>query len=100
MEEGRSMNKADLIDAMAKAGEIKKTQAEKSLSALTDAIKTGLAKGERVVLPGIGSFSCVQREARTGRNPRTGKEISIPSRASVKFSPAASVKEQLNPLKK
>ena len=72
------MNKADLIDAMAKAGEIKKTQAEKSLSALTDAIKTGLAKGERVVLPGIGSFSCVQKKARTGRNPRTGKEINIP----------------------
>ena len=94
------MNKADLIDAMAKAGEIKKTQAEKSLSALTDAIKTGLAKGERVVLPGIGSFSCVQRKARTGRNPRTGKEISIPSKTSVKFSPAAAVKEHLNPVKK
>jgi DNA-binding protein HU-beta len=94
------MNKADLIDTMAKAGEITKTQAEKSLSALTDAIKKGLAKGERVVLPGIGSFSCVQKKARTGRNPRTGKEISIPSRASVKFSPTATVKEQLNPEKK
>ena len=94
------MNKADLIDAMAKAGEIKKTQAEKSLSALTDAIKTGLEKGERVVLPGIGSFSRVQKKARTGRNPRTGKEIAIPSRESVKFSPAASVKEQLNTEKK
>ena len=94
------MNKTDLIDAMAKAGEIKKTQAEKSLSALTDAIKTSLAKGERAVLPGIGSFSCVQSKARTGRNPRTGKEISIPSRTSVKFSPAATVREQLNPAKK
>jgi len=94
------MNKADLIDAMAKGGEIKKTQAEKSLAALTDAITTGLAKGERVVLPGFGSFSCMQRKARTGRNPRTGKEISIPPRASVKFSPAAAVKEKLNPVKK
>ncbi|MGD0662013.1 MAG: HU family DNA-binding protein [Syntrophorhabdales bacterium] len=94
------MNKADLIDAMAKAGEIKKAQAEKSLSALTDAIKAGLAKGERAVLPGIGSFSCVQKKARTGRNPRTGKEISIPARASVKFSPAAALKEQMNPVKK
>ena len=94
------MNKADLIDAMANAGQIKKTQAEKSLSALTDAIRTGLAKGERVVLPGIGSFSCVQRKARTGRNPRTGKEISIPSRRAVKFSPASIVKERLNPVKK
>jgi DNA-binding protein HU-beta len=94
------MNKTDLIDAMAKGGEIKKTQAEKSLSALADAIRAGLAKGERVVLPGIGNFSCQQRKARTGRNPRTGKEISIPSRTVVKFSPAAAVKEQLNPMKK
>ena len=52
------MNKADLIDAMAEGGQIKKTQAEKSLSALADAIKAGLAKGEKVVLPGIGNFSC------------------------------------------
>ncbi len=94
------MNKTDLIDAMAKEGQIKKMQAEKSLSALADAIITGLAKGERVVLPGIGSFSCVQRKARTGRNPGTGKEISIPSRTVVKFSPAAAVKEQLNLAKK
>ena len=94
------MNKADLIDAMAKGGQITKTQAEKSLSALADAIRAGLAKGEKVVLPGIGSFSCVQRKARTGRNPGTGKEISIPSKTVVKFSPSAAVKEQLNPAKK
>jgi hypothetical protein len=60
----------------------------------------GLAKGERVVLPGIGTFSCVQRNARTGRDPRTGKEISIPSRTVVKFLPAAAVKKQLNSAKK
>ena len=94
------MNKADLINAMAKGGQVKKTQAEKSLSALADAIRAGLAKGERVVLPGIGSFSCAERKARTGRNPGTGKEISIPSRTVVKFSPAAVVKERLNPAKK
>ncbi len=94
------MNKADLIDAIAKAGEIKKTQAEKSLNALADAIRMGLAKGERVVLPGVGSFSCTQRKARTGRNPRTGKEISIPAKTAIKFSPAAAIKEQLNPAKK
>jgi DNA-binding protein HU-beta len=68
------MNKADLVDAIAKTGEIKKMQAEKSLSAVADAIKEDLAKGERVVLPGVGSFSCAQRKARTGRNPRTGEE--------------------------
>ena len=94
------MNKTDLIDAMAEGGRIKKTQAEKSLSALADAIRAGLAKGEKVAFPGIGNFSCQERKARTGRDPRTGKEISIPSKTVVKFSPAAAVKEQLNPVKK
>jgi DNA-binding protein HU-beta len=94
------MKKADLIAVMAQAGGIKKTQAEKILSALTDAIKTGLVKGNRVILPDIGSFSCVQKKARTGRNPRTGEEISIPPQTSVKFSVAAAVKEQVNQVKK
>ena len=93
------MNKEDFITVMARGGEIKKTQAEKSLSALTDAMRAALAKGERVVFPGIGSFSCAQWKARTGRNPRTGKEISIPSKTAVKFSPAAVVKAELNPVK-
>jgi DNA-binding protein HU-beta len=90
------MNKAGLIDAIAKAGEIKKTQTEKSPNALADAIRMGLAKGERMVLPGVGSSSGTQRKARTGRNPRTGKEISIPAKTAIKFSAATAVKEQLN----
>jgi len=94
------MIKADLIDAVAKGGEITKTQAEKSLSALADAIGAALAKGERVRLQGVGTFSCVQRKAKPGRNPRTGKEITIPSRRAVKFSPAGVVREQLNATKK
>ena len=93
------MNKAELIAVMAKAGEIKKTQAEKALAAVTDAVKDSLARGERVVLPGIGSLSCVPEEERCPRDPRTGKEIKIPSRTSVKFSVASGVKEQLNPRK-
>jgi len=94
------MNEEDLVAVMAKAGDIKKTQAEKSLSARADAVRAALAKGERVILPGIDTFSCAQRKARTGRNPRTGKEITIPSRTAVKFSPAAMMREQLNPVKK
>ena len=94
------MIKAELIDAVANGGEITKTQAEKSLTALADAIGAALAKGERVRLPGVGTFSCVQRKAKPGRNPRTGKEITIPSRRAVKFSPAAMVREQINGTKK
>ncbi len=94
------MTKADLVDVMAKAGNITKAQAEKALSALTESVKSSLGKGERVVLPGIGSMSCTQRKARNGRNPQTGKEIKIPARTAVKFSLAAAVKSMLNPLKK
>jgi DNA-binding protein HU-beta len=94
------MNKADMVNVMAKAGEITKVRAEKALSALTEAVKASLTKGERVVLPGIGSLSCTQRKERTGRNPQTGKEIKIPARTSVKFSLAEAVKSVLNPLKK
>jgi len=93
------MTKEDLVAVMATAGDIKKTQAEKSLSALGEAVRAALAKGEKVVLPGIGTLCCAQRKARTGRNPRTGEEINIPSKTAVKFSPAAVVKEQLNPPK-
>ena len=94
------MNKADMVDAMAKAGQITKVQAEKALSALTESVKTSLGKGERVVLPGIGSLSCTQRKERTGRNPQTGKEIKIPAKTAVKFSVAEAVKSVLNPPKK
>lgn len=94
------MTKEDLVAVMAEAGDIKKTQAEKSLSGLGEAVRAALAKGERVVLPGIGTLCCAQRKARTGRNPRTGEEIDIPARKAVKFSPAAVVKERLNPVKK
>jgi DNA-binding protein HU-beta len=94
------MNKADLVQAMAKEGKITKVQAEKALSALAETVKSSLGKGERVILPGIGSLSCTQRKERTGRNPRTGKEIKIPAKTSVKLSVAAAVKDMLNPSKK
>jgi DNA-binding protein HU-beta len=99
-EGGKQMNKADMVDAMAKAGTIKKAQAERALSGLMEAVKTSLGKGERVTLPGIGSLSCTQRKERTGRNPRTGQEIKIPATTSVKFSLAEAIKSILNPLKK
>ena len=94
------MIKEDLVAVMAEAGDIKKTQAEKSLSALGEAVRAALAKGEKVVLPGIGTLCCAQRRARTGRNPRTGEEIHIPAKTAVKFSPATAMKEKLNAAKK
>jgi DNA-binding protein HU-beta len=56
-----------------------------------------LGKRKRLVPPGTSSFSCIQRKERTGRNLRSGKEIRIPAKTSVKFSVVAAMKEMLNP---
>ena len=83
------MNKGQLIDAIAIQSGLTKAASEKDLNAAIKAVKGALKKGDRVGLVGFGSFSVVQRSARTGRNPQTGKEIRIPAKKVVKFKPGA-----------
>lgn len=83
------MNKAELVTAMAEGSGLTKAAAEKALNALIEAVTTSMKKGERVGLVGFGSFSVASRSARTGRNPQTGKEITIPAKKVVKFKPGA-----------
>jgi len=79
------MNKAQLIDAMAKKAGLSKADTKKALDSFIDVTGVALKKGDRVALVGFGSFSVSKRSARTGRNPQTGKEISIPAKKVVKF---------------
>ncbi|MGD2035894.1 MAG: HU family DNA-binding protein [Bacteroidales bacterium] len=79
------MNKAQLIDAIASSAGITKADAKKALDAFIDSTSGALKKGDRVALVGFGSFSVAKRSARTGRNPQTGKEITIPAKSVVKF---------------
>ena len=79
------MNKTELIAAMAEKAQITKVDAGKALNAYMDVVKKQLAKGEKVSLIGFGTFSVVNRPARTGRNPRTGKSIKIAAKKSAKF---------------
>ena len=83
------MNKAQLIDAIASESGLTKAASEKALNATLNAIKGSLKGGDRVGLVGFGSFSVAQRSARTGRNPQTGKEITIPAKKVVKFKAGA-----------
>ncbi len=71
------MTKKDLVDKVAAGAAIKKTQAEKAIDSFVAAVKESLKSGDRVTVTGFGTFSVVERKARTGRNPRTGKEIKI-----------------------
>jgi DNA-binding protein HU-beta len=83
------MNKAQLIDAIAGKSGLTKADSKKALDATIEAVTEGLKAGDRVALVGFGSFSVSERSARTGRNPQTGKEITIAAKKVVKFKPGA-----------
>ncbi len=90
------MNKAELIDAIATGSGLTKVDARRSLDATIEAIENALKKGDKVSLVGFGSFEIKRSEARTGRNPQTGKEINIPAKNSVKFKAGADLKRKVN----
>jgi DNA-binding protein HU-beta len=91
----KPMTKADLIAAVASETGLTKAQANKTINTVTGTITGELKKGEKIVLPGFGSFSVAKRKARTGRNPRTGEEIRIPASKAAKFTPGKTLKERL-----
>ncbi|GHV72494.1 DNA-binding protein [Bacteroidia bacterium] len=89
------MNKTQLIDAIAKSASLTKVDAKKALTGFTTAIAASLKKGERVALVGFGSFSVGKRAARKGRNPQTGKVISIAAKKYVKFKAGAELTKKV-----
>lgn len=74
------MNKADLIENVAKAAELTKVQASTALDTVLTSIEKSLKKGDKITLVGFGTFSVSVRKAREGRNPATGKKIKIPKK--------------------
>ena len=90
------MTKAELVQKIhAKAGLTTKVQAEAALEAVLSTLTEALKSGETVTFTGFGSFKVTKRAARKGRNPRTGKEISIPASKAVKFTPGKVLKESV-----
>ena len=90
------MTKAELVKALKeKAGLATLAQAEAAYDSLFGIIKTTLGKGDAVSITGFGSFKVVQRKARKGRNPRTGKEMMLPASKTAKFTPGKALKESL-----
>ncbi|WP_392558663.1 HU family DNA-binding protein [Orbus mooreae] len=71
------MNKTELVDAIAAKANITKVAAKTALEATLSAVSESLEKGDSVQLVGFGTFKVNSRKARTGRNPKTGKEIKI-----------------------
>ena len=90
------MTKAELIDQLARSGELNKQSAERILNAFLDTVKEALCKEGKLTLAGLGTFAVEDRQARTGRNPRTGEEIEIPACKVVKFRPAKALKDAVD----
>ncbi len=91
-----TMNKADLVAAMAEKAGVSKKDAEASLKAFTDVVAEELKKGEKIQLVGFGTFEVSERAARTGRNPQTGAEMTIAASKAPKFKAGKALKDSLN----
>ena len=90
------MNKAELVEAMAKKTNATKKATEESLNALVDVVTKTLKKGDKVQLIGFGTFEVRKRAARKGRNPQTGAEIKIPASKSPAFKAGKALKDVVN----
>ena len=87
------MNKQDLIKDIAERGEFTKADAEAALKAVQGAIAAALTRGDKITLPGFGTFKVVETAARTGRNPQTGEPVEIPAKRKIKFNPTQALKD-------
>ena len=90
------MNKQQLVDAVAQNTGMTKKDSVSAVSAILDVITETLASGEDVNITGFGSFEVKTREARTGRNPKTGAPVEIPASKYVSFSAGSVLKEKVN----
>jgi len=90
------MNKAQLIEQVAKKLGTSKSKAADAVEAVIDPIKASLKKGQKVQLVGFGSFSVRKRKARVGRNPQTGATIQIRARKVPAFTAGAELKKIVN----
>ena len=90
------MNKAELVAAMAEQAGLSKKDAEAALKAFTDVVSDELKNGGKVQLVGFGTFEVAEREAREGRNPRTGETMTIAASKSPKFKAGKALKDSLN----
>jgi nucleoid DNA-binding protein len=89
------MNKAQLIEAIARDSGLTKVESKRALESMLNNIQKRLKKREEVRLVGFGTFSVKDRKARKGINPRTGEPIKIKARRVPHFSPGAELKKGL-----
>ena len=90
------MNKTEFIDAVAESADVPKATAAKVLDAMIDTVGSALKDGDQVTLVGFGTFLVRKREARQGRNPRTGDTIQIAASNVPGFKAGKALKDAVN----
>ena len=90
------MIKVDIVNEVVNRTGITKTKAEMAVETVFESMKRALAQSERIELRGFGAFSTREREARTGRNPRTGASVPVPAKRVPYFKPGKEMRERLN----
>ena len=92
----RTVNKNDLIAAVADNAELTRSKAGDAVDAVLTAITAALKRKDEVRLAGFGTFVAAERKASTGRNPRTGEEMQIPASTTERFKVGKGLKDTVN----
>ncbi len=90
------MNKSELVDAIASDSGLTKADAQRAVNSFVTVVGTALKADDRVALIGFGSFSITKRAERQGRNPQTGKAITIKAKNVVKFKAGSDLSTKVN----
>jgi len=91
------MTKSGLVDAIVSLeGQITRREAEVVVNNILTAIGDALGRGERVELRGFGSFYTKERDARVGRNPKTGASVSVPAKIVPQFKPGKELRDRVD----
>ena len=86
------MKKDELVQAVAETAGLNKAEADRALSAIVETVTGAVAKGDRVQIPGLGTFEARERAAREGRNPQTGETMQIAATTVPGFKAATAFK--------
>lgn len=89
------MTKADIVRTLAEEVGLTRREAAQTLAVVLDGVIDAIGEGEKVELRGFGSFRTRKRQARQGRNPRTGARVSVPSKVVPYFKPGKQLREVL-----
>ena len=90
------MNKADLVNSISEKTGLTKSKTNEVVDALVSSITESLKSGEKVTLVGFGTFATTKKEARKGRNPKTGETIEIPSKTVAKLKAGSELSKSVN----